>query len=190
MGIYHDWSEEEFDWKGLDEAITYLNKNMRRWRMSVHQAKEKYGSVRIYMGGLGFRQVHDLFYPGYCYSQWPKWLWGLDVYYGRYFVGWMNPFVVPLHKWLYRYLYMQAVKRHPLLRDEILVMADWQELVEGIGGYKHDDHWTSSDSPKWYLQSALDNCASKLAGNGHKGTWKQTALYMEEQIGKAMEKIK
>jgi hypothetical protein len=186
----HDWSDSSFDWAGLDKAIDIISDGFRLWRLQVHQVKEKFGTACIYMGGLGVSQVHQLFHPRACFSRWPKWLWGLDVYYGRYLVGWMNLFLVPLQKKVYRFYYQKAVDEFPHLRDEILTMADWQELVEGIHGYKHDDHWISSDSPRWYLQNALDNCASKLAGDGHKGTWKETALYMEGQINKAIEKLK
>lgn len=141
MGTYHNWSEKDFDWDSLNKAILYIGRTLRRCRVSVHQYKEKYGTARVYCAGLGIRQLHDLFYPGYYSSQFPDWLWKLDIYYGKYIVGWMNIFMIPFHKWLYRKVYQTAVDRYPHLKEEILVMADYQELVEGIHGYRHDDYW-------------------------------------------------
>lgn len=140
---YHNWSDDSFDWKGLSEAIDYIQKWFRFWRIGVMQAKEKFGTARIYLlGGLGVIQFHGLIYPGYCFSQFPKWLWKLDCLCGRWIFRWLNYLIIPFHVWLYRHIYENAVDRWPHLRDEILVDADIQELIEGIHGYKHSDHWT------------------------------------------------
>lgn len=143
----HDWSDDRFDWKGLDDAISIIEKRFKRARISVFQYKEKYGTARVYMNRLGWGSLHDFFYPGYCSSQWRKWwnswLWYADCKYGRYLMRLINKIVVPWHMRVYRAAYEEAVKAHPHLSVEILIMADYQELIEGIAGYKHDEHWTT-----------------------------------------------
>ena len=69
---HHDWSDETFDWKGLNEAVDFLDKNLRRFgHIAVRQSKEKFGTARIYCS-LGFSQLHDITHPGYVYSRYPK----------------------------------------------------------------------------------------------------------------------
>jgi hypothetical protein len=49
---FHHWSDKDFDWRGLDEAIDYIDKYITRWGLGtirVLQAKEKFGLARIYV---------------------------------------------------------------------------------------------------------------------------------------------
>lgn len=60
----------------LNEAGRYIEVNCRRWaRLGVH-TKEKYGTLRVDATGAywTYWPVFSLFYPGYCYYQWPKWM--------------------------------------------------------------------------------------------------------------------
>ena len=143
----HEWDDEDdkFDRKGLKEALEYIVMCFKAARIPVIQSKIKWGSLRIYMGGLGWRNIHTFLYPGYCACQWRKWynrwLWAFDCHYGHYIMYPINLIVVPWHERVYRRTYELAVKAHPHLTDEILTHADYQELVEGINGYKHSKHW-------------------------------------------------
>lgn len=129
----HTWGEEDFDWKGLDEAINFIHNRFRRWRIQVTQSKEKYGTARIYCH-LGVYQIHSITHPGYVYSRYPHWLWVLDCRYGRYVVKYLvNWWLYPLHKFIYRDTYKKAVKMYPHLTREILCMADYYELLGGLG---------------------------------------------------------
>lgn len=127
----HDWSEKDFDWKGLDEAIYYLQKNLLKGRIQVRQAKEKFGQARIYCN-LGLYQFHCITHPGHCFSRYPKWLWKWDCVVGTKIVRCFNWLVIPFHKWLYRKVYSNAVKKWPHLKEEILCCADYDELLKGL----------------------------------------------------------
>jgi len=59
----HCWGDENVDWKGIDDSVHYIGRGLVKWgRMSVHQYKEKFGTVRIYMGGLGFHSLKKSFH--------------------------------------------------------------------------------------------------------------------------------
>jgi hypothetical protein len=134
---FHIWGDNTFDWTGLDEAISYIDQTLRRWRVNVQQSKEKYGTARIYCS-LGLEWWPQLTHPGYTRNPWPRWL--NFVVYGSYDkrspLHWLlrslNLVVVPFHKWLYRRTYAEAVRRWPTLRAEILACPDWPELLEGL----------------------------------------------------------
>jgi hypothetical protein len=127
----HNWGDD-FDWKGLDEAITFIETNLVRWgRINVTQAKEKFGTARIYCS-LGWYQFHNITHPKTVYNRYPKWLWELDCYYGTKIVPFLFGWVVHYHAWLYRKVYSMAVKKYPHLREEILCCADYDELLEGL----------------------------------------------------------
>jgi len=130
---YHQWGEEDCDWAGLDWCVNYLAKNLRRWgRVGVRQTKEKFGSLRCYLS-LGWSQLHSITHPGHCFSRYPKWLWSLDIKYGTVIIPFLfNWFILPYHKWLYRKLYSDCVKRYPHLHDEILCAADFPQLLKEL----------------------------------------------------------
>ena len=128
----HRWGDENVDWKGINDAADYIGLNLRRWgRVNVTQWKEKFGTVRVYCG-FGFDQIHSVTHPGFCYSQYPKWLWILDCKYGGYLVKPLNWIFIPYQKMVYKILYNEAVREWPHLRKEILCCADWPELLKNI----------------------------------------------------------
>jgi len=130
----HIWGEKDFDWGGLNKAIDFIETSLVRYgRMNVMQAKEKFGTARIYMGTIGWYQMHSLTHPRSAFSRYPKWLWNFDCDHGPKIMNFLfNWWVIPYHKWLYRTVYWIAVKRWPRLREEILCCADWLELLKGI----------------------------------------------------------
>jgi hypothetical protein len=128
----HHWDDDKLDWAGINGACDILYSTSRRWGRLGGQVKEKFGTVRFY-ASFGHLSLHTLIYPGYVYSQFPKWLWRLDIYitgpildklFGRLFVWWQTK--------VYRYAYKKALKAYPHLREEILCAADYRELLEGL----------------------------------------------------------
>ena len=126
----HDWSEEGFDWKGLDRAISMIADFCRRWgRIGAH-AKEKYGTARVYVS-FWDGTLHGLIYPGCAYSQFPQWLWVFDLTWIRRFTR-LTKIHRIVHWWqkrVYGWAYLRALKRFPRLHLEILVCADHPELI-------------------------------------------------------------
>jgi hypothetical protein len=128
----HMWGDEDFDWKGLDQAIRFIDTNLVRWgRISVRQSKEKYGTARIYCS-LGWHQFHSITHPRSVFNRYPRWLWDLDCKYGSKIVRFLFGWVVNYHCWLYRKVYSLAVKKWPHLKEEILCCADYDELLKGL----------------------------------------------------------
>jgi len=141
----HDWSEENVDWKGINDAARFIAEYLRVWfRVPVRDYKEKFGTVRIYTG-LGWTQFYQIFYPGYCWIK-PWWPNKLDHWlsYDTPVLTWINRIVIPVHKWAYTRRYKQAVQKWPHLYNEIIAAADHGELFEGVvPGYKHSNYWKS-----------------------------------------------
>jgi len=131
----HRWGDKDVDWEGIEESAKYIGTNLRRWgRVSVRQYKEKYGTVRVYCS-LGWHSLFSITHPGwvsYKVAKYPKWLMTLDIFYLSKVIPYLNYIVLPYHKWLYRKLYSDMVKKHSHLRKEILCMADYAELLKGI----------------------------------------------------------
>lgn len=127
---YHDWSDDTFDWKSLNEALSTGTTLMKRLgRIGVH-SKEKYGSCRwslyLFDGTL-----HSLTHPGYVYSQYPKWLWSFDVEHRplkflKYPINFWQKLVV---KATFSYL----VYKYPNIADEIISDAPRELLTKKLG---------------------------------------------------------
>lgn len=107
--------------------------------MGVMQTKEKFGTVRVYCS-FGFDCFHGLIWPRHCWiHKW--WPYRFDLWISQYLQPVINPILIFLQKKLYRLAYKRAVKKYPHLWKEIIVMADFGPMLEGIAGYKHSDHW-------------------------------------------------
>lgn len=128
--MMHNWSDSDFDWKALNGAINIIGPTCRKYGLLGGQIKEKYGTLRFY-AMFGYLSLHTLIYPGYVYSQFPKWLWTLDIkyigpilrfFFERPFVWWQ--------KKVYNYAYQKAVKKYPHIRKEILCAADYPEFIK------------------------------------------------------------
>lgn len=128
----HDWSNDDVDWNSINDAARYIGTGLVKWgRVGVRDYKEKYGTVRVYCS-LGWSQLHSITHPQSVWSRYPQWLWSLDCRYGYLLVRPLNWIIVPFHKWLYRKMYSNAIKRWPHIRAEILNAADYDELLEGL----------------------------------------------------------
>lgn len=143
--VYHEWGED-FDWKGLNEAIDIVYNFCWKWGRLGGYAKEKYGTFRFQGMHFGL-SLHSLIYPRYfCYKHknFPSWLWSLDIRYIepilRKLFGWIW---FPYQHWVYRKAYSLAVKKYPHLTAEILTDANYREFLQGLG---HDwKEWVSYD---------------------------------------------
>jgi hypothetical protein len=131
----HYWGDGFPYFEDVGEAAYYIGKFCRRWgRIPVSTTKEKYGTSRVYINGMGYACLHTLLYPGYVYSQMPDWLWTLDIHvFPKIFraIGfrWL------LEKWqiyIYRLAYKKAIKKFPHIREEILDGADYNELLRDL----------------------------------------------------------
>jgi len=115
-----------------DSAAWFIHQYLVKYgRISVRQSKEKYGTVRVYCS-LGYWGFYNLLNPGHTYVRWPKWLYGLDLKYGRPIMQVLNKVIVPYHKWVYRRAYTIAVEKYPHIRERILHTADFPDLLEGL----------------------------------------------------------
>lgn len=140
-GSSHMWGDPTADWRGIDEAVRYIAGGLRRWGRMDANGKEKFGQVRVYCS-FGLDWWPQFTHPGYCRNPWPKWTWWMSRRPDWVF-RLLNLFVIPYHKWLYRYVYRRAVEKWPHLYCEIVGAADEGKLFEGyIPGYRHADFWT------------------------------------------------
>jgi len=148
----HDWDDGWEYWDDLNAAVDYFSKLIRKYRLPVTQVKEKYGTLRCYMSGLGFENLHYITHPGHCYSRYPKWLWRMCCggclssrnWFWRWLVYRPSAWV---HSKLYRRAYRKTVEKWPHLAAELLSMADARDLLVGIVDQdkcEHSSTWTSN----------------------------------------------
>lgn len=127
----HRWGDEDFDWKALGESIDMVDSFMRFWGRIGVSSKEKYGTARIYVT-FWDGSLHGLIYPGYAFSQFPKWLWKWDLYYIGPFVRWTR--LARLANWyqskIYGMAYSRAIKRFPKVKVELVIDADHEGLIK------------------------------------------------------------
>lgn len=141
----HNWADETVDWKGIDDAATYIGNSLSTWaRIPVRDYKEKWGTVRVYCS-FGVWGIYGLWRPRYIW--YPKW-WPMrvDFWLADTFVfSWLNrSIIVPLQQKAYVWVYTRAVRKWPHLYKEIVSMADYGELFEGkVPGYIHSHYWTT-----------------------------------------------
>ncbi len=129
--VYHEWGEENVDWEGINDCCNILHNICTRWGRFGGQTKEKYGTVRFY-AHMGWLSLHSLVYPGYVYSQFPNWLWSLDIYYiGPFLRFCFEKIWVKWQAYIYNLAYQKCLKKYPHLRAEILCDADHLELIKG-----------------------------------------------------------
>lgn len=146
----NDWSDETFDWAGLNSAIYYIMDTWRIYGRIGSHGKEKWGQFRDYPcfwdGG-----IWSLFYPGYVYIK-PSWRF---IYFTLDF-----KLVIPFtratsilwlgHWWqrqVYNYAIQRACKKYPHLTENLVRGIDGYELVKPgifgkVDGTKiHNKYW-------------------------------------------------
>ena len=131
VGVYHEWGDQDFDWNALNEAEDYLVKNCRRWARMGVWTKEKYGTLRVSTTCAYFTEynfLHTLFYPGYAYLRFPRWV---NKYVDRPFgkcMKWLG-IVWLLQKWqtaVLKFFWKRAAKKWPQVAEEILDEFYWE----------------------------------------------------------------
>lgn len=149
----HQWGDPGVDWSGIGDAAEFISSYCKRQGLLGGQSKEKYGTVRFY-AHFGYLSLHSIIYPGYMYSQFPKWLWKMDIYYIGPFLRFFfeKPFVW-WQKKVYNRAYWKALKKWPHLRAEILCGADRPELIKGVtrqdGKTLHILGWNGENIGGW-----------------------------------------
>lgn len=138
----HSWGDEGVDWDGIDDAAYFIAHWLKTWaRIPVRDYKEKFGTVRVYCS-FGWPDVYSIWRPSYYWypTWWPTKLdfWLADTRVWRL----VNRLVIPLQQKAYAWRYKKAVQKWPHLYKEIVSMADYGELFEGVvPGYKHSNFW-------------------------------------------------
>ena len=128
----HNWSDDSFDWKGLNESIYMMDSFMRFWGRIHVNSKEKFGTARLYVY-FWDGSLHGLLYPGHVSSQFPKWLWSLDINYISKFIR-RTRFHKLVQWWQYKVYglaYAKALKYFPHIKAEIVCAADAPQLIKG-----------------------------------------------------------
>lgn len=123
----HTWGSWPDEWfSQVGQAADEIGEFCRRWgRIQVNQSKEKYGSVRVYCH-FGLYNLNCVFYPGYHYIQEPRRLMNIRI------PAWISTVFFPYQKFIYRLAYKRALKKYPMIHNEILCCADYDEFLEGL----------------------------------------------------------
>lgn len=116
----------------LEDIGIEIGNTLRKWgRVHVSQVKTKFESLRVYVS-FGWWGLHSITHPGHAGLKLPKWLQWLDFNVFFRLMGPINFFVVPYQMWLYKKAYTKAVTENPDLAYEILVCADYRDLLEHL----------------------------------------------------------
>lgn len=149
----HDWSETDFDWDALNDAISYCIRFWKRYGRIGSHGKEKYGTFRdhpyFWDGGMW-----SLFYPGYVWIKpgfWHFIYFKVDLPFLIPFMQYsrLNTLGLWYQKQVYNYAIQKVCKKYPHIVDEICHSLDGYELVKpGIfgkidGTIIHNKYWTS-----------------------------------------------
>jgi hypothetical protein len=93
----HRWGDANVDWQGINNAAEFIAIQLRRWgRIHVLDAKEKWGTVRVYVE----------------FSE--------------------NSILRFYQELIYKRVYRRAISKWKHLRKEILLCADYSELLQGL----------------------------------------------------------
>ena|GEM_PF-3514294 len=129
----HTWGDNNVDWQGINDSAYEIAMFCRRWGRMGGSYKEKFGCVRYYVQFA--HSIFSLTHPGYChYGPYPEWLMKFDIWYGPRVVRYTGLawFLKHWQPFIYNLAYQRAIKKRPHLRAEILVDADYPELIKGV----------------------------------------------------------
>lgn len=127
----HNWGDGWPFFEHVENAASEIGQFCRKWgRISVTSTKEKYGCCRVYCS-FGHLSLHQMIYPGYTYNRFPQWLWNLDwaMFHKILNIKPINTLFFKYQVWIYNLAYKKAVKKYPHIREEILVDADFLDLL-------------------------------------------------------------
>lgn len=126
----HLWGDEDFDWKALDEAINYIDKNSRRWARFGVWLKEKYGTMRVSCtcAYWGEWPIHNFVKPGHVAYRWSRWIFlYVDRPLGKFVtkIG-LRSLVNRYQTWAFKKIWRRAAKKWPQVAEEILSEYIWE----------------------------------------------------------------
>lgn len=118
----HEWGEEDFDWKALDDACNYLTRRCRQFARLGVWTKEKYGTMRVTAWFGLTHPTQSVVWPGYCRVMLPRWYirW-IDEPLGkllRFFF--IDKLIYKYQNMVLKYFWRRAAKKWPHIKNEIL----------------------------------------------------------------------
>lgn len=127
----HNYGDEGVNFDEIDEAGWFIGRWLRNWvRLPVMQIKEKFGTVRVYCH-FGWSCFYSIWRPSHHWiSSW--WPYRFDLWISDFIMPLLNKVVVPIQMKAYRWRYKKAVEKWPHLAEEILICADYPQLLYGI----------------------------------------------------------
>ena len=139
---YHDWSDNEFPWEKLNDAMNIIEKTCYRYGRFGGQIKEKFGTIRFYVRFFD-GTLHSLLYPGYWRIRYPWFYHNIDVpiIYRLTTTLKIAAAIIWWQKKVYGWAHGRALKKYPTLAEEILCDADYPELIKG-GIEMHHKMWS------------------------------------------------
>lgn len=125
LSPHHEWGDEDFDWKALNDAAFYIQNRCRKFARLGVWTKEKYGTLRISTTCAYFMEydfIHHIFYPGYVHYRFPKWFRKyIDWPVGKLLrnIGVLN--LIQKHQTaVLKFFWKRAAKKWPHVSEEIL----------------------------------------------------------------------
>jgi hypothetical protein len=115
MKTYY-WGDNSFDWNSLYKAESEIRSILKYGRVGIH-SKEKYSTL-CYSIFFCDGTLHSFIYPGYVYSQFPKWLWVFDLTYKP--LRLLAPIIRFWQKLIVEYAFKVVCDKYPHIRDHII----------------------------------------------------------------------
>lgn len=116
----------------LDDIAYYIASYCRKWGRMGGQYKEKYGTVRYY-ALFGIYNLYHFLYPHYMWVSWSNAVRKIDdAIFGFLFSKILNASIMKWQKYIYGRAYLNALKKWPEYRYEILCCADVPEYIPGV----------------------------------------------------------
>lgn len=131
---HHDWSEVDFDWRGLNEACHFFAKSLKRYgRIQITGCKEKYGTMRLewfHWNGHYNEFLHSIIFPGYLYIKWPAWMRKIDRFITQIAIGCgLCRALSAYQRLIFNIVTLVAVYRWSHLQEEMLDDLDFDALL-------------------------------------------------------------
>lgn len=139
--VHHDWSDENFPWSQLSDAIDIIRNITYKYGRFGGQIKEKFGCVRFYVHFFD-GTLHSLLYPGHSYVRARRFYYWIDLPILSKFFKYtgVGKLILWWQQKIYNIAYQKAIAKYPHLKDEILCDADYPELIDG-GLEVHSKYW-------------------------------------------------
>lgn len=116
----------------MDYVANWIGHRLTFWgRIPVEQCKEKYWTIRVYIGLRSFT-FYDLIFPNSNGAH-PLWLYDLQSKsFMIIFFDQLARILIPWQNFVYRWTYKRAIKKWPEYREAMLGTADWYYHLKGL----------------------------------------------------------